>query len=108
MPHQLDLIADTPIARASDPATSHEAAAKVTRTSRASQQGRVLAGLQDHASKERPITSAELASYMRADRHMVARRLPEMRGVATANGEHRPCRVTGMRAQTWYAIGRTT
>lgn len=99
------LISRTPIARNTDPSSSHEAASKITNTgSRATQQGKILAGLQRHASKDFPITSAELARRIGIDRYVAARRLPEMRGVVVANGLQRKCQVTGNSAITWYAL----
>lgn len=100
--HQLDLLSDTPIARGSDPSTSHQAAAAVTACgSRAEQQHAVFAML-----RRRPgLTSAELADAERVDRYMPARRLPELREAdppLVKNGEQRVCRVTKRRALTWW------
>lgn len=95
---QMDLLSKTPIARNSDPETSHESAEVVTKTSRAGQQLRC----RDLVCLYPGHTSAELAKLGREDRYMVARRLPEVRPVHVRNGEARKCTVTGRKAMTWY------
>lgn len=95
--HQIDLLSDQPVARNSDPATSHEAARKV-RPSRATQQRTILAGVEQFPNH----TSAELAERLGLDRYVVARRLPELRSaLKVQNGEARVCLETGNRAITW-------
>lgn len=88
----------TPIARANDPATSHQSAAITNKTNRAKQQQLV----RDYVEKWPGRTSAEIASLAGADRYMVARRLPEIRPVHVINGEAKTCDVTGRKAMTWY------
>lgn len=99
-PRQGDLLADTPIARTSDPGTSHASAAIVTKTTRAKQQKLV----RDLVEKFPGHTSAELAEKGMADRYMVARRLPELRPTWVRNGETRKCSVTGRKAMTWWPL----
>lgn len=100
---QLDLFSDQPIARNSDPQTSHQAAREITASGkRASQQHQCLEAMKFWPGK----TSAELASLMGVDRYMVARRLPELRDAnKVVNGMARRCRVTGKRAMTWWLRG---
>lgn len=100
MTTQLGLLADTPVARNSDPGTSHAAGRKATRTNRATQQH-----LMRKIVNERPgHTSAELASLYKLDRHMVGRRLPELRPKYLKNGETRKCKATGNPSMTWYPV----
>ena len=50
-------------------------------------------------------TSAELAKVMRVDRHMTARRLPELERSGFAElGTPRKCTANGTMAITWRAI----
>lgn len=99
---QLDLLADQPVARNSDPGTSHEAARRI-RPARATQQREILAGCQAHPGH----TSAELAAILGMDRYTVARRLPELRSARlVANGDARICTATGSRAMIWLPTGR--
>lgn len=89
----------TPAARNSDPETSHEAAEHVTRSGlRSHQQRQVFAAVREWPG----LTSAELAQRMSMNRHAVARRLPELRGVYVENGDARECTVTHRRALTWH------
>lgn len=99
---QFDLLDASPIARRTDPITSHEAADAITKDgTRASQRHTVLLMV-----RRRPgHTSAELAASNNADRYVLARRLPDLRdhGGLVYNGlEPRVCKVTGKRAQTWW------
>lgn len=97
-----------PIAAAADPATSHEAARHLARTGQLTRSMRrtltVLA-----AWPASPPTSHELAGHDLRDRYEHARRLADLRERGlVANGDARPCRVTGRRAVTWVvtAAGR--
>ena len=89
-------------ARASDPASSHQAAATVEANGNA--------GCQRHRClltvRERPgLTSAEIANYAGVTRHTAARRLPELRRhLLVRNGEPRKCTVCGVRSLTWWAV----
>jgi hypothetical protein len=87
-------------ARNSDPTTSWEAADKVEGNGKAqAQRNEVLNALGTWDSA----TSAELAHLMGIDRHIPARRLPELRdGGFVANGEPQICKVTGNRSMTWH------
>jgi hypothetical protein len=90
----------TPIARNSDPFTSHEAAEVLTMTGvRAAQQR--LAAL---AVKQYPgLTSLELSQRARMDRYMLARRLPECEEAKEVRrGQVKKCSVSGRSAVTWY------
>jgi len=51
-------------------------------------------------------TSAELAARANLDRHLVAKRLPDLeRGGLVKRGPTRECRVGGLQAVTWDVIG---
>lgn len=98
---QLPLLSESPIARGSDPETSHAAAADITRSGvRASQQRTVRDLVRAFPGR----TSAELAARSRdIDRWTAARRLPELRTEnLVRNGEPKKCGVTGKRALTWF------
>jgi len=98
--HQTDLLSDQPIARNTDPSTSHEAAAKIAPV-RATQQKAILEGVMQYPNH----TSAELAQRLHMDRYVVARRLPELRSALLVKScEARSCAVTGHRAMTWRAV----
>ena len=96
-----------PLARRTDPASSHEAAAQVTASGvRDSQCAAVLDALRRHPGS----TSLELATASGLDRYVVARRLPELeRDGRAVRGELRLCRASGgqRRAVTWRATGPT-
>lgn len=86
-------------ARASDPATSHQAA----RESAASETRRSQLRLVMEAVKVAPgLTSAELGAFLNMDRYAVARRLPELRRVGlVTNGPAKHCSRTGKVGITW-------
>ncbi len=95
---QQDLLSDQPIARNTDPATSHKAADEITKSGkRATQQNQILEALATFQN----CTSAELAQHMGLDRYIVARRLPELRPKHVLSGNARKCKVTGKSAMTW-------
>ena len=97
---QLTLLADTPIARRTDPSTSKQAAVEVTASGERARQQNLCLG----AVKERPgQTSAEVGRYLKTDRFMPARRLPELRAQGLVeNGQERRCSVTGKSSLTWF------
>lgn len=91
-----------PPARSSDPVTSHIAADDITSSGlRDSQKSEVLRWLTQHPGS----TSAELAHISGLDRHMVARRLPDLErdGKVRKSGQ-RECAVSGRPAVTWEAM----
>lgn len=91
-----------PVAAAVDPASSHIAAREITKSGvRGRQKCAVL-----EAVKCWPYhTSAELAREFNLDRHLVARRLPDlMHDGLVEQGPMRSCGVTGRKAVTWKAI----
>jgi hypothetical protein len=93
---------ETPAARASDPFTSHLAAAKVTGSGvRADQQRRAAAAVRQWPG----CTSMELALKAHQDRYAVARRLPEcvVAGVVE-KGPARQCTISGRLALTWWPV----
>src|SRR5580693_1525374 len=64
-----------PLARSSDPLSSHLAAAELERSGRRAGQKRAL--LEWLRGQSRPMTSAEIARASGMERHGVARRLPD-------------------------------
>lgn len=92
---------ETPAARATDPTTSHLAAAEHTASGkRGHQQAQAVAAVRAFPGR----TSFELALATDLDRYMLARRLPECEtGRAVKRGEPKRCSVTGKLAMTWYA-----
>lgn len=89
----------TPIARASDPRTSHLAAREVTESGRReSQLEKVLELVRLYPLS----TSAELAKFGKMDRYVTARRLPELwEGKLICQRSARQCTVSGRKAVTW-------
>lgn len=93
-----------PIAAAADPISSHIAAAEITSSGRrASQKAEILTWLRE---RNQAFTSAEIAGAAGMDRHMVARRLPDLwRDSLIERGEMRVCTASGRQAITWRAGG---
>lgn len=106
---QLDLFGGSPPkinrttgARASDPITAKEAAQKIDASGARSEQcERVLLAVR----KTPGHTSRELAAFHGLDRHMVARRLPELVG-KVEKSEIRFCSIGQIRAVTWIPAQR--
>ena len=97
----------SPVAANADPDTSHAAARQVTKDGTRKRQAlAVLAAVQRWPSR----TSAELARMAGLDRHLVARRLPELadarNGALVDRGVARRCNVTGKLALTWEPTKR--
>ena len=95
-----ELLSDTPIARATDPESSHEAADEVTGDgTRASQQWVIFSLV----TKNPGCTSDELASVCYLDRYQVARRLPELEDAGyIRRGALRMSGISGRKATTWW------
>jgi MarR family len=93
-----------PIAANSDPISSHLAAVEVTESGlRVRQKAALLEVVRGQAG---PLTSAELARAGAMDRHVVARRLPDLeRDGLVERRPMRECTVTGRQAITWIALG---
>lgn len=91
----------TPIARRTDPESSHLAAEHVTRSgARAHQQAQAIAAVRAYPG----MTSFELAMRTDLDRYMLARRLPEVVCAGLVRkGDSKRCSVTGRLALTWWA-----
>lgn len=89
-------------ARATDPATSFEAARGVERSGKADAQREICL----NAVKLRPgMTAGELAEYTGLDRVAAGRRLPELRQAgAIKNGPQRLCKIMGTRQMTWEPV----
>lgn len=94
-----------PIARLSDPSTSHLAAAQVTASGLRDRQAVIVLDL---VRRFAGCTSAELAARSEGeiDRYVTARRLPELEhlGLVYRAGIKSACRVTGKAALTWWAV----
>lgn len=92
----------TPVARKTDPETSHAAGEAITASGkRHVQRHDVLAALQRNPG----VTSFELAEIEGLDRYIVARRLPDCRSAGEAvTGVKRSCQVSGKTAQTWWPV----
>lgn len=98
----------TPAAKA-DPATSHEAARRMVESGKLNEQGEAVLAL---VLRWPGRTSAELAANAEAkripgiDRHIVARRLPEIeRSGRIFRGAAVVCKANGTKAQTWWPQG---
>lgn len=86
-------------ARHDDPATSHEAAAKLEGSGKAFTQRNICL----KAVRAQPgLTAAEIADEIGMERHIPSRRLPELRAMGLVyNGEVCLCAVTGNASMTW-------
>lgn len=93
------LMSHMPIARNTDPVSSHVAAYDVTaRGTRNRQQRIVFRAVVEHPGR----TSRELAALCPLDRYQVARRLPELEEVRMVQkGPARECEVNKRLAVTW-------
>jgi hypothetical protein len=89
------------LTRQMDPWTSDAAIESLGKGGQlAEQRQAVLRALQQHPS----CTSAELAVYMEVDRHLPARRLPDLRNLGlVTEGPKRLCRIKGRMSVTWVA-----
>lgn len=89
-------------ARNTDPDTSHEAARDLVDSgAQAQQQAQVATAVRQHPG----LTSRELAFSAGLDRHMVARRLPELESDGlVVHGAPRICSMSRKRCQTWLPV----
>lgn len=92
-----------PMARATDPESSHEAARRHVTSGKADAHCRiVLEAMKAHQGR----TSAELAVITGLERHEVARRCSDLKNSGLAfQGEQRVCGVSGKQAVTWWVKG---
>lgn len=96
-------LTDTPRARNTDPATSHQAAAKIGKSGRLrAQQLLVLRALRCCPGS----TAVELADSSGLDRYLISRRLPELVPVWARRGKSRICTVAGTPQTTWHPVYR--
>ena len=106
---QQQLFDNSPIptarARQSDPISSHMAAQIVESCGAAdTQRANVLEYVREHPGQ----TSAEIAAGMGEQRHMPARRLPELRTAQLVrNGDVRMCAVSRRNGLTWWIVEAT-
>lgn len=98
-PAPMARIVQTPIARASDPLSSHLAADHITKTGgRAHQQNQAAEAVKQFPGR----TSFELAMRTGLCRFALARRLPECETAGRVRkGPMRTCSVTGRKAHVW-------
>ena len=91
-------------ARATDPTSSHESAVHLI----ASGKQRAQHAKTERAVKLHPgVSSMQLAKLTGLDRHMLARRLPELaRSERVWRGPKAPCPVSGTSACTWWPVAR--
>lgn len=96
---------DHPIARATDPATSHEAAARVTASGARGKQHRMVL---DMLKSWPGHTSQEMAQHFGLlDRYQIARRLPELESAGLAEKmPARDCAVSGSSAHPWRPVNK--
>jgi hypothetical protein len=95
-------LVETPIARSSDPESSHRAAAEITASGRRQQQITMVINM---VRKFPGMTSMELAGMTGEDRYVIARRLPEAATAgAVCKGQQRSCAVTSKLALTWWPV----
>lgn len=107
MQSQLEMFADpAPVvvaqARASDPATSHEAARNVEASGACDERRRIIfAAVTKSEGNER--TYAELAEQTGIESHETMRRLNDLvKAGLVQKGVARVCRVNGTRCSTWH------
>ena len=95
------------LARADDPASSHEAAERMTRSGEARRNAEaVLAVLRLHPGATGRELSAAAEMPAGLDVHEVRRRLPDLKRLGRAtNGATRVCAVAGTKALTWWPAG---
>jgi hypothetical protein len=93
---------ETPIARNTDPESSHLAAAEITGSGkRRAQQDQTIAAVRKYPGR----TSQELANLTGLDRYMLARRLPEcVTAGAIKKGALIECTVTRKKAIAWWPV----
>ena len=94
-------LAERPLARPTDPATSHAAATEIA-PKLSDIRAWALSLLREHPG----MTAVELCEAAGiGDVRKVNRRLPELeRDGLVRRGEARVCRVTGKRAQPWFPV----
>lgn len=89
-------------ARATDPATSWDAAEHMVKSGKAAQQQAMAVTV---VGAHPGMTSHELACFSSLDRYQLARRLPEAESAGRViRGETRKCVVTGHKAATWWPV----
>ncbi|MDR3445965.1 winged helix-turn-helix domain-containing protein [Dyella sp.] len=95
-------LVEMPIARATDPESSHHAAAELTASGRRGQQiAQTFAAVKAFPGR----TSQELSDKTGICRFVLARRLPEaVTAGAITKGLQRACSVTGKLALTWWPV----
>ena len=99
---QAELFPQNPIARKSDPISSHLSAYEITASGiRGTQQTEIMFAAKKYPGR----TSRELAGHTGLDRYIVARRLPELESVGLVyKGDARKCRVADRMAVVWWPV----
>jgi hypothetical protein len=91
-----------PIARATDPSTSHEAAEELTSSG---ERQRMMAVTLDGLRLHPGLTAKELEERLGFSDGAVRKRLNDLRHAGHAtNGLDRVCSLTGKKAQTWFSV----
>ncbi len=92
------------LARTNDPSGSHEAAARIARSGVQAQQKQQT----EAAVKRYPgMTSMQLARTTGMDRHMVARRLPDLAKEGRVHrGAKALCPISNITVCTWWPVAR--
>lgn len=99
---QQALFSTSPIARNTDPISSHLAASEITASGIRGEQHRIVL---DAVLQYPGRTSFELSRLCNLDRYQVARRLPELEdGNLVKKSKMRKCSITTRKAVTWIAI----
>jgi DNA-binding MarR family transcriptional regulator len=102
---QLDLT--FPLARASDPLTSHQAADRVVQSGRIyTQRAEILRVVREAPGS----TASEIARALgQTSNHIASRRLPELEDEGfVRRGEARTCRATSYKAVSWFPVKENT
>lgn len=91
----------TPIARKSDPGTSHTAGERLRESGKLREQQRQVL---DALIRWPGSTAVEIATNSGLDRYLVSRRLPELVPQYARRGKPRTCSVNGSAQTTWYPV----
>ena len=91
-----------PLARNTDPMTSHQAAEDAAKSGRVvSHIDRIVSAIKEHPGK----TSAELAQITGLERHEAARRTSDAHALAmVVKGRARKCSLSNRNAMTWWPV----
>lgn len=95
----------TPLAHSNDPASSHEAVERHTKSGRRWTHGETVYMLVRRCGKDTSRELAEHAAFYDIDLTELRRRLTDLKNKGRIErGEQRICRVAGTKACTWWAV----